>query len=426
MKTICGLALGAVVVGCHLDKLLGGSGGGSPPPSHGTPVGLSFTSQPRTVQAGQPIGPVRVSVVDSAGQPVAGVDTTTVFVALGTNPGGATLHGDTSTHPVNGVATFTSLSLDNAGHGYTLTARAAGLTQPSAPFDIMPPPPTTGNLTVTTSTGGSDVDPDGYTVTVDGDGRAIPTNSSGITFSGLAAGPHTVALSGVASNCAVSGANPRTLSVTAGQTMSTTFSLSCTPLPPTTGNLTVTTSTGGSDVDPDGYTVTVDGTDRPIPTNSSGVTFTGLAAGPHTVALSGVASNCSVSGSNPRNADVPAGGVGRADFLIRCTALPPPQNHAPIVNAGGDQTILLSLGSVTVNASFTDQDHDGPWSYTIDWDDNGAVNTGTKQNEGSFSASHSYGLVSTHTVTVTVTDSHGLSGSDQAKITVVLFLTPRP
>jgi len=335
MKTICGLALAAVVVGCHLDKLLGGSGGGSPPPSHGTPVGLSFTSQPRTVQAGQPIGPVRVSVVDSAGQPVAGVDTTTVFVALGTNPGGATLHGDTSTHPVNGVATFTSLSLDNAGHGYTLTARAAGLTQPSAPFDIMPPPPTTGNLTVTTST-------------------------------------------------------------------------------------------GGSDVDPDGYTVTVDGTDRPIPTNSSGVTFTGLAAGPHTVALSGVASNCSVSGSNPRNADVPAGGVGRADFLIRCTALPPPQNHAPIVNAGGDQTILLSLGSVTVNASFTDQDHDGPWSYTIDWDDNGAVNTGTKQNEGSFSASHSYGLVSTHTVTVTVTDSHGLSGSDQAKITVVLFLTPRP
>jgi len=517
MKTICGLALAAVVVGCHLDKLLGGSGGGSPPPSHGTPVGLSFTTQPRTVvQAGQPIGPVRVSIVDSAGQPVAGVDTTTVFVALGTNPGGATLHGDTSTHPVNGVATFASLSLDNAGHGYTLTARAAGLTQPSAPFDIVAPPPTTGTLTVTTNTpanpptsgytvavsggGGTtkpigasatvtflglsagnhtvtlrDVpstctvaggnsqtaaitagdtaaatftiactppppttgtiavttatsgpsQPTGYTVTLDASAsKSIPASGS-VSFTDVPAGNHSVVLSGAPANCTVGGGTSRTVTITAGQTTPATFTVTCVAPPPTTGDLTVTTTTSGSDLDPDGYTVTVDGTDRAIPTNSSGITFSGLAAGPHTVGLSSVASNCSVSGSNPRNADVPAGGVGRADFTISCTALPPPQNHAPVVNAGGDQTILLALGSVTINPSFTDQDGDGPWAYTIDWGD-GSSSNGTRLSQGGFSASHSYGLVSTNTVTVTVTDSHGLSGSDQAKITVVLFLTPRP
>src|SRR2546430_9233709 len=104
MKTICVLALGALAVGCHLDKLLGGSGGGSPPPSHGTPVGLAFTEQPRTVQAGQPIGPVRVSVVDSAGHPVAGVATTTVFVTLGSKPGRPTPPGRTSTPPGDGSA----------------------------------------------------------------------------------------------------------------------------------------------------------------------------------------------------------------------------------------------------------------------------------------------------------------------------------
>ena len=64
----------------------------------------------------------------------------------------------------------------------------------------------------------------------------------------------------------------------------------------TTGNLTATTSTTGSNLDPDGYTVTVDGTtSQPIATNGN-VTFNNLAAGNHTVVLSGVATNCTVGG----------------------------------------------------------------------------------------------------------------------------------
>jgi hypothetical protein len=515
MKPICVLTLGALAVSCHLDKLVSGSGGPHPT-STAPPVALVFMAQPKDAQVGQQITPVQVKVVDSAGVPVAGADTTTVAVTLGANPGGAKLQGDTSAHPTRGVATFSNLWIDKAGSGYTLIARVTGLPDTtSTSFDISPAPPTTGSITVTTSTTGLDLDLDGYTVTVDGTtSRSIATNSgsTGVTFPGLSVGNHGVVLSSVASNCSVTGGPSQTASVTAGQTTPIAFSVTCTAIPPTTGNLTVTTSTTGADLDPDGYTVTVEGTPQsiapndgtgvtftnlsagnhsvvltgvaanctvsggtthtvavtaggntPAPfvvtcaattgsltvttstsgsdldpdgytvtvdgstsqsittNNSGGVTFSNLSAASHTVALTGVASNCSVTSANPMSVTVPAGGVGHADFAISCTALPPPQNHAPVVNAGPDQQILLALGSVTVNASFTDQDGDGPWTYTINWGDGSSTNSSTP-NQGGISASHTYGLASTNTVTVTVTDAHGLSGSDQATITVVVSL----
>jgi len=508
IKTICVLALGALVVGCHLEKLLSGSGGGPRPTSHGTPVGLAFTTQPRTVQAGQPIGPVQVSVVDSVGHPVADADTTTVFVTLGTNPGGARLQGDTSTHPVNGVATFTNLSLDNAGNGYTLEARAAGLRQPSASFNIMPPPPTTGALTVTTNTP-ANPPTSGYTVSVNGTGGASKAiGASGtVTFVGLSAGNHTVTLGDVPSNCTVTGGTAQTVAINAGDTALATFTIACTPPPPTTGTISVTTVTTGpeqpsgyavavdagaskpiaasgnvlftdvsaanhsvalsgvpanctasggnsqpvsvtanqttpvtftitctattgsitvttitsGDNQPSGYTVTVDGGPTQSVGASGTVRFDGLSVANHSVGLSPIPSTCNVSGPNPQTVAVTAGNTTPATFSISCTAPPPPQDHAPVVNAGGDKTILLALGSVTINPSFTDQDGDGPWDYTIDWGD-GSSSNGSRSSQGGFSASHSYGLVSTNTVTVTVTDSHGLSGSGQATIKVVLTL----
>src|SRR2546430_13404460 len=67
------------------------------------------------------------------------------------------------------------------------------------------------------------------------------------------AADHMVALS-VASNCTVSGTNPRTVSVPAGGTGHADFTIDCAP---TTGELVVTTATTGSNL-PAGYTVTVD------------------------------------------------------------------------------------------------------------------------------------------------------------------------
>jgi len=174
-----------------------------------------------------------------------------------------------------------------------------------------------GELFVSTNTTG--VDPGGgYTVTVDG-GASQPIAANGnVTFTLLYAASHTVVLSGVAGNCTVSGQSSQQVTVSAGQTASLTFSASCAPLGPGSGTLTVNTGTTGSNLDPDGYTVTVDGTSsQPIATTNGSATFT-VPAGAHPVALSGVASNCAVSGANPGTATVPPGGTGTATLAVTC------------------------------------------------------------------------------------------------------------
>jgi hypothetical protein len=51
-----------------------------------------------------------------------------ITIAVGNNPGNANLTGNTSVTAVGGLATFSNLSLDKAGPGYTLVASTTGLT----------------------------------------------------------------------------------------------------------------------------------------------------------------------------------------------------------------------------------------------------------------------------------------------------------
>ena len=75
------------------------------------------TEPPASVAAGSPFG-LTVQVEDSQGNPVSGG---TVTVGLGNNPGGATLGGTLTATVVDGVATFSDLTLSQPGTGYTLT-----------------------------------------------------------------------------------------------------------------------------------------------------------------------------------------------------------------------------------------------------------------------------------------------------------------
>ncbi|NIN70962.1 MAG: hypothetical protein GTO46_03285, partial [Gemmatimonadetes bacterium] len=154
-------------------------------------------------------------------------------------------------------------------------------------------PAPTGSIQVATSTTGDDLDPDGYTCSVDSGAhsRAIGTNDTE-TIGDLATGEHTVGLveTSIADNCTVSGDNPRTVTVQADQTAEVTFDLTCAPL---TGAIEVTTVTVGDTLDPDGYTVTVDdATGEAIAINGS-VTILAVEPGDHSVELDGVAKNCS-------------------------------------------------------------------------------------------------------------------------------------
>ena len=213
--------------------------------------------------------------------------------------------------------------------------------------------PDVGTLAVTVTTSGSDT-PSGYTLIVDGSSNESVGANGVATFVGLSPGDHTVQLAGVPTNCAVSGDNPRTVSLIAGVVAATTFSVSCSappppPPPPTTGNLTVSTSTTGSNQPSSGYAVSVDGgASQSIGTNGS-VTFTGLSAGNHSVTLSGVPANCTVSGSNPQTVSVPAGGTATATFSVSCAA-PPPQTGNLTVTTSTTGSNLPSGGyTVTVD-----------------------------------------------------------------------------
>ena len=84
--------------------------------------------QPTNVVGGAVITPaVAVTIEDAGGNPVT-TATNAVTMAIGTNPSSGTLTGTLTVNAVAGVATFSNLSINAAGSGYTLAASATGLT----------------------------------------------------------------------------------------------------------------------------------------------------------------------------------------------------------------------------------------------------------------------------------------------------------
>ena len=118
----------------------------------GTATQLAFGTQPSNTAAGSSITPaMTVQVEDTNGNVVTtGTGSTaSVTVAIGTNPGGGTLSGTTTVSAVSGVATFSTLSTNKAGTGYTLTASSSGLTgATSNGFNITPGAVSAGTSTV--------------------------------------------------------------------------------------------------------------------------------------------------------------------------------------------------------------------------------------------------------------------------------------
>jgi hypothetical protein len=111
----------------------------------GGACGLRFVTQPAHARINQaitgsafdPSGPaVSVEVIDDAGQRVTG-STAPVTIAIGANAGGGTLGGTKTVSASGGVASFSTLSIDKQGAGYTLVASSPGLTSATSdPFTI--------------------------------------------------------------------------------------------------------------------------------------------------------------------------------------------------------------------------------------------------------------------------------------------------
>jgi Tol biopolymer transport system component len=191
----------------------------------------------------------------------------------------------------------------------------------------------TGVLEVITSTSGVPEDPDGYAVTVDHDAARLLAPNGAATVAGLSPGSHSVGLAGIAGFCVLDGQNPRTVEIATGDTASVRFDIICdTPM------LQISVSTTGSELDSDGYRVSIDGVEAGSVLPDDTIRIPYLSSGPHTVDLTGVAPNCAVSGEHPRPVDLVDGG-GAVHLDVVC--------H-----------IAITLG-VYVETSGSDADPDG-------------------------------------------------------------------
>ncbi len=160
------------------------------PITSNTATQLVFTVQPSGTVVGSPISPaVAVTIEDAGGNPQTSA-TNTVTLAIGANPNNGALSGTLSVNAVNGVATFSGISINNAGTGYTLTTSSAGLTgatsgtfNVTAPIGFVP-----ASQTICSQTSGSS----GTACTLAAPTTAGNTVIAGLTWSSTSASISTV------------------------------------------------------------------------------------------------------------------------------------------------------------------------------------------------------------------------------------------
>ena len=236
--------------------------------SIGTASKLVFTVQPTDELSNVNIAPsVQITVQDSSGNTVTG-SSASISVLIGTNPGNDTLGGTLTRAASTGVATFSDLSIDKTGIGYTLAASSTGLTgATSTPFNILPGPAAQLFFSVQPSNAQVNVSiaPPVQVTVQDAQGNTVTTSTLSIAISlhntggNILAGTLTrAAVGGVASfpNLSVNGvrnnytlramnnslpdANSLTFNITAVPTGTPTPTLTPTPTPIPTSTPTLT------------------------------------------------------------------------------------------------------------------------------------------------------------------------------------------
>lgn len=258
------------------------------------------------------------------------LDVITSTIGVPEDPDGYTLtvdHGAALALPSNGTTSVGGLSpgiheVELAGiAGFCVLANenphtvevAAGDTA-SLRFDLTCDTPV---LQISVATTGDEPDVDGYGVSIDGtDIVSLPPDDS-VDIPFVSSGHHTVALTGVAPNCAVIGEHPRGVDVVDGQG-AVHFDVAC----HLSNTLNVEVTTTGPDVDPDGYVAAVNGGSRIGLTGVPGFLTGGwrLPPGDYTVTLADVAPNCRPSTPGQATATVPNGGITTVSLSVRCEA----------------------------------------------------------------------------------------------------------
>ncbi len=336
------------------------------------------TEPPSSVVVGTPFG-LTVHVEDSQGNAVSGG---TVTVALGNNPGDAILGGTLTATVVDGVATFSNLTLSQPGTDYTLIVTDSGIAVGQ----------TTTPITVTAGTDATQVEVSalpvvpvfGQAVTLDvtvtSPGNGVPVGSVSFEEGSTLLGSSTLT-DGVAKfSTTASAAGPETMTIAYGgdasdepSTTQLTLTVGQAPATLTLGDLNVTydgapqaavvtTSPGG--LSGISLTYTEDGVAVPYPIQAGDYTVTATldnanyAAAPVTGTLVIGQATPTITWADP--ADITAGtplGAGQLDATATFdgVSLPGVLTYSPpagtVLPAGSGQTLTVSF-TPTDNTDF--------------------------------------------------------------------------
>ena len=217
--------------------------------------------------------------------------------------------------------------------------------------DLVGPSPGTGSIRVITETAGPASDPNGFTVVVD-DSWLQSIGANATLTRQVTAGGHSVKLVEVSSNCALQGANPRSVLVQQDEVAEVRFTLQCTS---PTGRIAVRVATDRPERAPEGHTVVLDGRDSVHVAPADSIEFTSLADGVHTVELVNPDPYCLAGLGQPRDVTV-RGSAALVDFSVACRT--PPAGEL-LFDSGGDiwRGDLAGLAATRVGPG-----HGGRWS----------------------------------------------------------------
>ena len=371
-------------------------------PGGGAPVAakLAFLQQPSNATAGVTIAPaVTVAIEDSNGNTVTAA-TNPVTLALTSGTG---LAGTLTVTPQNGVATFSTLSVSNAGT-YTLAATTPGLTPAtSTGFTISaagggtPPPATATKLAFlqqpSNASTGATITPAVTVVVQDSSGNTVTTATNPVT---LALGGGT-GLAGTLTATPVNGvATFSTLSVGSAGTF--TLSATSTGLTPATSSSFTITAAGGGTSTPTQLAFSQQ------PSNASaGATITPAV----TVVIKDSNGNTVTTATNPVTLAL-GGGTGLVGTLTAT-----PQNGVATFN-----NLSVSIaGTYTLSASSTGLTSATSTGFTI----SALASVPAKLAFSQQPSSASTGATITPAITVVVEDSNGnpVTGASNA-VTIAL------
>jgi hypothetical protein len=172
-----------------------------------SPSQLAFVQQPANVAAGSSITPAITVAIEDASGNIVTTATNVVSLQINANPAGGTLSGTVASTAVAGVATFSADNINKAGNGYTLTAKASGLSSATS---------TTFNVTAgvasqlafveqpTSVAANSSITPAVTVAVEDAFGNIVTTATNSVTIA-IGTNPSGGTLAGTATENAVNG-----------------------------------------------------------------------------------------------------------------------------------------------------------------------------------------------------------------------------